>query len=96
MDALPETAPEAWSNGVKMLHQNMQSIVQTEGVQAYEPSPGDTFDPAAHEAVYYQPTEEQPPGAVVAVVAPGYRSADRVLRPAQVVVAREPEGAPGE
>ena len=90
-EAMPEGASGSWGDGVKMILQNLQALVQTEGVSVYEPAPGDTFDPNAHEAVYYQPTSEQAPGAVLSVVRPGYRSADRVLRPAQVVVARESE-----
>lgn len=87
--ALPEEATGSWGDGVKIVLQNMQSLVESEGVSTFEPSPGDTFDPAEHEAVYYQPTDDQPPGAVHSVVRPGYRTADRVLRPAQVVVAKE-------
>lgn len=86
--AAPEDAPESWADGVRMIAQNLQSIMQAEGVTAFEPEPGDTFDPAEHEAVYYQPTEEQPAGAVVSVVRAGYRGGERVLRPAQVVVAQ--------
>ncbi len=91
--AIPEDAPESWADGVKMVAVNLQSIMQAEGVTAYEPEPGDTFDPAEHEAVYFQPTDEQPAGAVLSVVRPGYRAADRVLRPPQVVVAQSTEDA---
>jgi molecular chaperone GrpE len=91
--ALPEDAPASWSDGVRMIHQNLQALLEAEGVSIFEPTAGETFDPAEHEAIYYQPTDEQPPGAVLSVVRPGYRGADRVLRPAQVVVAKEPDGA---
>lgn len=91
--AIPEDAPESWADGVKMIAINLQSIMQAEGVAMYGPEPGDTFDPAEHEAVYFQPTDEQPAGAVVSVVRPGYRAGDRVLRPAQVVVAQSTENA---
>lgn len=89
--AIPEDAPDSWKQGVSMVLQNVQALLQAEGVSKYEPAPGDTFDPAEQEAVYYQPTTDQPPGAVLSVVRPGFRSADRVLRPAQVVVAKAPE-----
>ena len=92
VDALPEETPGSWRDGVRMILQNLQALVQAEGVSIYEPEPGETFDPNEHEAIYYQPTDEQASGAVLSVVRPGYRSADRVLRPAQVVVAREPVG----
>ena len=92
VDALPEEAPGYWGDGVRMILQNLHALVEAEGVSFYEPEPGETFDPSEHEAIYYQSTDEQVPGAVLSVTRPGYRSADRVLRPAQVVVAREPAG----
>jgi molecular chaperone GrpE len=91
VEALPADAPASWKDGISMVLQNVHAIMQAEGVTKYEPTPGDTFDPAEQEAVFYQPTTDQPPGAVLTVVRPGYRSSDRVLRPAQVVVAKAPE-----
>jgi molecular chaperone GrpE len=88
VEALPEDAPDSWKDGIRMVFQNLQSLLQAEGVTKYEPTPGETFDPAEQEAVYYQPTNDQPAGAVLTTVRPGYRTADRVLRPAQVVVAK--------
>ena len=93
VDAAPENALDSWTDGIRMIAQNLQAIMLAEGVTMYEPQPGETFQPAEHEAVYYQPTSEQPPGAVLSVVRPGYRSGERVLRPAQVVVAQEPDNA---
>jgi molecular chaperone GrpE len=96
VDSLPEEAPAAWGDGVKLIIQNLQALVAAEGVESFEPSPGDTFDPAQHEAVYYEPTADQPAGAVLSTVRPGYRGANRILRPAQVVVARELETTSGQ
>ena len=93
VEALPEDAPTSWAEGVSLILQNMRALVEAEGAIAFEPAPGDVFDPAQHEAVYYQPTAEQPPGAVVSTIRVGYRTGDRVLRAAQVVVAREAEPA---
>jgi molecular chaperone GrpE len=89
--ALPENAPDSWKDGIKMVLQNLQAIGEAEGLTKYEPTPGDIFNPAEQEALYYQPTTDQFPGAVLSVISPGYRTADRVLRPAQVVVAKAPE-----
>ena len=91
LGALPEDIADSWKDGIKMVLQNLQAIGEAEGLIKYEPVPGDTFDPIEQEAVYYQPTSDQPPGAVLSVVRPGYRTTDRVLRTAQVVVAKEPE-----
>ena len=94
VEALPEDAPTSWAEGVSLILQNMRTLVEAEGASVFEPAPGETFDPAQHEAVYYEPTGAQLPGAVVSTVRVGYRAEDRILRAAQVIVAREAEPAP--
>ena len=49
---------------------------------------GDLFDPRVHEAVAYEEHPVYDEGQVANVYRTGYRLRDRVLRPAQVVVAR--------
>ena len=53
---------------------------------------GRAFDPWEHEAVAFQETAEHPPGHVLGLVREGYKLHGRVLRAAQVVVARAPQG----
>ncbi|HET7503272.1 MAG TPA: nucleotide exchange factor GrpE [Kofleriaceae bacterium] len=48
---------------------------------------GQPFDPNLHEAISQQESDS-PPGTVVQVLQRGYRSAERLLRPALVVVAK--------
>ncbi|ACU40743.1 nucleotide exchange factor GrpE [Actinosynnema pretiosum subsp. pretiosum] len=47
---------------------------------------GEAFDPAVHEAVQHSTSPDVPGPTVTAVFRRGYRFADRVLRPAMVVV----------
>ena len=54
---------------------------------------GQPFDPNLHEAIGQQESDA-PPGTVVSVLQKGYRLADRLLRPAMVVVARPRAAAP--
>jgi molecular chaperone GrpE len=56
---------------------------------------GQPFDPNLHEAISQQETADQPPGTVVNVLQRGYKLGDRLLRPALVVVAKQPS-APSE
>jgi molecular chaperone GrpE len=42
-----------------------------------------------------QPSADQPAGTVLLVVQKGYVLNGRLLRPARVLVAREPDAAPG-
>ena len=50
---------------------------------------GQRFDPARHEAVGSVPAGDVPPGTIAAVLRPGYGTDEHLLRPAQVIVARD-------
>ena len=52
---------------------------------------GQPFNPEFHEAMATQPSRDQPPGSVLAVVQKGYTLNGRLLRPARVLVARAPD-----
>lgn len=52
---------------------------------------GELFDPAVHEALMHSHSDEYEVATCVTVLQPGYRFADRVLRPARVAVA-DPQG----
>ena len=60
------------------------------GVAILDPV-GQPFNPEFHEAMVTQPTVEQAPGTVLAVIQKGYSLNGRLLRPARVVIARAPE-----
>jgi molecular chaperone GrpE len=51
---------------------------------------GETFNPELHEAMAMQPSAELVPDTVTQVVQKGYQLNGRLLRPARVIVAREP------
>jgi molecular chaperone GrpE len=51
---------------------------------------GVPFDPERHEAMATQPSTTAEPGSVLQVVQRGYELNGRLLRPARVIVAREP------
>ena len=59
------------------------------GVTVIDPL-GEPFDPARHEAMMAQESKTAEPNAVLQVVQPGYELNGRLLRPARVIVAREP------
>ena len=67
------------------------SVLEKFGVTPVE-AEGQAFDPEVHEAIMTQPTAEAAPDTVLAVVQPGYRIHERLLRPARVIVARAPDG----
>lgn len=52
---------------------------------------GAPFDPAKHEAMAMQPSPTAEPGSVLQVIQTGYELNGRLLRPARVIVAGEPQ-----
>ncbi len=82
--------------GVEMVLKQFSDALERCGVSRVE-ARGVPFDPSAHEAVAHVEAEHAPEGAVVEEHRPGYRLHDRLLRAAQVSVAKSPaEGKKGD
>lgn len=81
---------QALVEGVELTHRSLLQVLERFGVQRVE-AEGTEFDPKVHEAVRQIPSDAQPPGHVIEVFQTGYTLKDRLLRPAMVVVATEPE-----
>lgn len=73
--------------GIELTSSELRSVLQRHGV-AEIPSKGAAFDPAHHEALSSQETDEVEPGTITQVFKKPYKLHDRVVRPGQVVVAR--------
>jgi molecular chaperone GrpE len=78
--------------GLVAVLEQMDGVLAREGVQRIG-AVGDRFDPERHEAIGVQSTADVPDHTILAVERAGYAIGDRVIRPAQVVVARTPEHA---
>ena len=76
------------SDGLRSVLEQMDAILARQGVERIG-AEGDRFDPELHEAVAVDQTGKAPDRTVVDVARSGYRRGDQVLRPAQVVVARD-------
>jgi molecular chaperone GrpE len=88
--ALPaERQNEDWLEGVRLIERKLRSTLESLGVERIE-AEGQPFDPWQHEAVLHEERGDVAPGTVAAVARHGYRLGGKVLRPAQVVVAKEP------
>ncbi|MBI1349632.1 MAG: nucleotide exchange factor GrpE [Actinomycetales bacterium] len=70
----------------KAVGESLESTVQRIGLEKFG-AEGEPFDPNIHEALTHQESDEVSEPTVVAVYQPGYRYAERVLRPARVAVA---------
>jgi molecular chaperone GrpE len=82
--------PEKFREGIDMINQEMKSLLQRFGVNEVT-AHGEAFDPSTHEALSSEPTTEMEPGHVLRVFKKAYKLHDRLVRPAQVVVASKPQ-----
>ncbi len=87
----PEMEDAAWVNGITMIMNKLQKILESENVALLEAA-GKPFDPQWHQAMMQEETEDYPDGTCIEEMQRGYRLGDRVLRPAMVKVACNPEG----
>jgi molecular chaperone GrpE len=78
--------------GIAMVQSQLKSILAETGLEEIDAA-GKVFDPAQHEAVSQQETNEVPEGQVVQQLRKGYKIKERLLRPASVVVAKKPANA---
>lgn len=80
---------ESLKQGVKMSFGELKSIFSKLGVEVVDGS-GQPFDPALHQAIGAEPSDEVPEGTVIRQWKPGFRIGDKLLRPAVVVVSSGP------
>jgi molecular chaperone GrpE len=78
--------------GLGAVLEQVNSVFAREGVHRIG-APGERFDPERHAAVAVQESAEAPDQTILAVQRSGFAVADRMIRPAQVVVARSPQSA---
>ena len=93
LEMIPEDAvAPGWREGLDLVRRGLDHLLETEGVTPIE-ARGRPFEPAEHEAVFFEETSEIEPGRVMSVIRNGYRHNGRVLRAAQVTVSKSPEAA---
>lgn len=77
---------QALREGVKLTFKQLTAALEKSGVVELNPK-GEKFDPHFHQAISMVPSELES-GLVVEVLQKGFKIADRVLRPALVIVAQ--------
>jgi molecular chaperone GrpE len=88
-DSASADGMQAFKTGVAMIHQQLKNALLEAGLEEVDAA-GLNFDPNWHEAVAQKETSEVPEGQVVQQIRKGYKLRDRLLRPASVVVAKNP------
>lgn len=85
----------SFRDGVELIKVELYNSLAKYGLEKIE-SKGQAFDPNVHEALSSEPTTEFEPGHISQVFKEAYKLHDKIIRPAQVVVAKEPEEKPTE
>lgn len=80
---------EQFQEGVIMTSKELLNCFERHGIRRIE-SQGKPFDPQMHEALSSEETNSMEPGYIYRVHKEAFKLHDRVIRPAQVVVAKEP------
>jgi len=83
--AQPDQDATAWQEGMEATLRQLLSAFDRNALKAVNPEPGERFDPHTHQAISSIPST-QPEGSVAQVLQKGYTIAERVLRPALVMV----------
>jgi len=91
LDAMEKAKDKAAvMDGIRMVQKEFHKVLEDNGVKKIE-TEGKQFDPNVHEAVLVVPTTDDPDGAILEEARTGYTLNDRLLRPAQVKVAKNDE-----
>jgi molecular chaperone GrpE len=77
----------AVQDGMMMVSKQLQDFLTSCGVETIDAT-GQHFDPNLHEAIAQEPSAEIAEGFVIRQLRKGYRLKDRLIRPANVVVAK--------
>jgi len=84
-----EQSESADTQGLALTRKLLLDTLTRYGLKVLDPA-GERFDPQWHEAMSMQPSTDHEPDTIIHVLQRGYGLHDRVIRPARVIVAREP------
>lgn len=79
---------QTYAKGVEMTAQEFRQTLNKFGVSVID-SAGKAFDPMIHEALGSEASENIPAGHITRVLKKPYKMYDKVIRPGQVIVAKE-------
>ena len=86
--SLPKNSDsDGWQTGIELIQKTLINALESEGVSKINPL-NQSFDPFTCEAILYQETKNASEGQVIEVIRTGYMINEKILRPAQVIVAQ--------
>lgn len=77
---------ENWAKGIEYIMKQYGDVLKNHGVEEMK-TVGETFDPAKHEAMQEEESEEEG-GTILKELDPGYMMGDKVIKAAKVVVSK--------
>lgn len=80
-----------WLAGIFHIQKQLLDTLAEWGVREMAVAPGDSFNPAEHEAIGTVVQPDQPEDQIVTVSARGYFLHGRILRPARVITSKKTE-----
>jgi molecular chaperone GrpE len=85
-----KSEPADFRSGVELIYKQLQEVLSKMGVRPI-PAKGEQFDPHVHEAVEMVETPDVADHEILEEWQRGYKYKDRLLRPAMVRVAKNPD-----
>lgn len=82
---------QAMRDGVELTLKQLTNVFEKFSLEEVNPQPGEAFDPQTHQAMTTQPSDEFDTNQIAVVFRKGYRLHERLIRPAMVVVVKNPE-----
>lgn len=93
LEGADDSASGEYLKGFEMIRRQLSDVLEKQGLKRIE-SVGKEFNPHFHHAIERVETHQHPDGVVIGEMQPGYTFHERVLRPAMVRVASQPEAKP--
>ena len=80
-----ETVSDGWKSGMERVRDQLIDALKRNGIARYS-KVGDSYDPHLHDVVQEMEDVAGEPHEIVKILRYGYKTGERVLRPAQVIV----------
>jgi len=82
--------------GLLQVQKQFERALADFGLTELITKPGDIFNPSQHEAISHVESNDHPDGAILQQIQSGYKLADKLIRPARVVVSKGKPPVEGE
>ena len=78
---------ESWRKGIEYIRTQCESVLEKHGITSFG-AVGEPFDPLLHESAQEVNDTDAPAQTIVRIIRRGYHTPERLIRPAQVIIAK--------